>query len=185
MTEATPSEAAVPTKTRQRVKVKMSLKKQLAIAHAEKQALETTLRDTTSALEESVGREQAMCREIEGRVGRLVGEHPVGYAKRVAARIDELVKKNAEIFSTNQKEHQEFLRKQQGYKSEIQLLNGQLNALEGVLKGAVQMAEAGKAPAHPPDAVSPTGRILEDAIDRIMSPVSPFVGFGVACKRPY
>lgn len=166
MDAAKPADAAPLAK-----KFRLTLKKQLEIAQAEKAALEVTLRDTTSALQESIGREQQMVAHLQSRFGREVGEHPVEYAKRVAANIAHAAKVASE-------ERQEFLRKQAGYRAEIQMLNGQLNTLEGSLEGLVQVAKAGKKQPPPPsqDMQAPgTSTLLERAIDRVMArPNYPF-----------
>lgn len=139
-------------------KLRMTIRKQLEIAQAEKAALETTLRDTTSALQESIDREQKMVGHLNSRFGREVGEHPVDYVKRVVGFLSDQA-------TSNERARQESLRIQQGQKAEIQLLNGQLNSLEGVLTGAVQMAKAGKPPAPPDVLVDPR---LSDKMERIL-----------------
>lgn len=154
---------------------KPSLKQQ--VAH-----LTEILNRQSTELDEVKTREVEVYRLLGGRFG---GESPVDCAKRAASERSTLADKVLAKVAEFEKQRQEFLRKEAGYKSEIQLLNGQLNALEGVLKGAVQMAEAGKPKPPPADMVSPTGRILDDALERIMSrPINPIVGMD-AFKRAY
>lgn len=151
--------AAKPVKTK-----KLTLRQQLEVAQAQQLALETTLRDTTNALKESISREQQMVSHLQSRFYREMGEHPVDYARRVVGFISEQA-------AQHERERQEFLRKQAGYKAEIQMLNGQLNTLEGSLEGLVQVAKAGKKPAP----TAPAGLDMEApaspitrALDRIL-----------------